>query len=128
MKKPVVLDGYQTLRGTNFKPDRDLSKVNSFGTMYDHFFVPKMNSDFQRAGSIHNTYESHLPKGSLCPVEFGIHRVPQAFSYICTHMKEYSLIYLPENRKKCICSIIAVCKSHKGLITMISTEVMTHLL
>ena len=63
MKKPVVLGGYQTLRGTNFKPDRDLSKVNSFGTMYDHFFVPKMNSDFQRAGSIHNTYESHLPKG-----------------------------------------------------------------
>ncbi|CAG2235815.1 unnamed protein product [Mytilus edulis] len=63
LKKPVVTDSYQTLRATNFKTDRDLNKVDVFGTMHNHYYVPKVNNDYQRIGPATNTHQSHIPKG-----------------------------------------------------------------
>ena len=63
LPKPIVTDGYQTLRATNFKTDRDLNKINVFGTMHNQYFVPKMGSDYKRVGPVTNTHQSNIPKG-----------------------------------------------------------------
>ena len=41
MAKPVLMDVQNTLRVTNFKMDRDLSKVDVFATTNDHYYQPK---------------------------------------------------------------------------------------
>lgn len=41
MAKPVLMDVQNTLRVTNFKMDRDLSKVDAYATTHDHYYQPK---------------------------------------------------------------------------------------
>lgn len=61
--KLVVPDVHRKLRSTNFKMDSDLSKVNSFQTMHDSYFTPKMDADYERVQPVTALWEGHIPQG-----------------------------------------------------------------
>ncbi|KAJ8304077.1 hypothetical protein KUTeg_017660 [Tegillarca granosa] len=63
LPKPVVLNVHEKLRSTNFKMDADLNKVNSFETVHDSYFTPKMNWNYERTQPTTNISESHIPQG-----------------------------------------------------------------
>lgn len=63
LPKPVVLNVHEKLRSTNFKMDADLNKVNSYETVHDSYFTPKMNWNYERTQPTTNISESHIPQG-----------------------------------------------------------------
>ncbi|XP_076465799.1 stabilizer of axonemal microtubules 5-like [Babylonia areolata] len=65
MAKPVLMDCQNTLRVTNFKMDRDLSKVDSFATTHDHYFQPKYEAQNKKTAKGATTHMSHIPQGDM---------------------------------------------------------------
>ena len=53
---------YVNLSSTNFKMDSDTNKFNSFNTMHNTYFTPKMSDNFEKL-TAPTTYESHIPQG-----------------------------------------------------------------
>lgn len=62
LPKPEIQGASGKLRTTNFKMDRDLNKFNSFETVHNSYFTPKMSDGYKNpiAPTIR---ESHIPQG-----------------------------------------------------------------
>lgn len=60
--KPEIQGASGRLRITNFKMDRDLSKFNTFETVHNSYFTPKMADNYKRVENP-ATHRSHIPQG-----------------------------------------------------------------
>ena len=60
--KPEIQGASGKLRVTNFKMDRDLNKFNTFETVHNSYFTPKMGDAYVRIKAP-TTHRSHIPQG-----------------------------------------------------------------